>query len=386
MAQYGYMSASNGYRPLAQKKTGLASALGGRGATSAADPYGLAAAASGRVVQPVAPVTPDGWMAGALSRGASAQAPPVKAPTQPPVTAPGTPSAAAVSHYDLNTDPALQQINSLVGQSDEQAQASAQKQRYNQLLAYGDPNLALKTLGDNSLATAAAGNPTSTLSQLGTQRTRNVRDLTEGMNKNNLLYSGYRVTQEQQAAQDYQSQLAQAAAGVNSNLDAIGGNLSQALAGNQATREQALREAADRVAQQNTAAAAVAQQNALADALAQAAGGGGGGGAAAAGGGGGGGTELPPRVPATGAGTTPTIYGTPGGGTAGGGHNPFFPGAATRSRSGLDLLAAALNNTIVNPATQPGTVSPLIAALSQPKRKLASAAVGNRGARALGFY
>jgi hypothetical protein len=45
-------------------------------------------------------------------------------------------------------------------------------------------------------------NPTSALAQLAQLRTRNLGDLTENLNKNNLFYSGYRVTQEQQAAQD----------------------------------------------------------------------------------------------------------------------------------------------------------------------------------------
>jgi hypothetical protein len=151
--------------------------------------------------------------------------------------------------YRLDTDPALQQITALTGMSDEQAQAAALKQQQQQILGYGDPNVARRVLGDESLAQAAAGNPTSTLHQLDTQHDRNLHDLTEGLNQQNLLYSGYRVTQEQQDAQDFQNMLAQAAAGLNSNLDTIGGNLTGTLTGNAQQRAQAKQQAADRAVQ-----------------------------------------------------------------------------------------------------------------------------------------
>ena len=74
-------------------------------------------------------------------------------------------------------------------------------------------------------------------------RDRNVHQLTEDLNKQNLFYGGYRVTQEQQAGQDYQNALAAAAAGVQGNLDTINSNLAQALAANQAQRIAALQAA-----------------------------------------------------------------------------------------------------------------------------------------------
>lgn len=139
--------------------------------------------------------------------------------------------------YDINTDPALQAITALTGRSDADAQAAALKQEQGQLLGYGDPTLAAAVLGQSDPTVTAAGqNPTSTLAQLGQSRTRNLDTLTEDLNKQNLFYGGYRITQEQQAAQDYQNALALAASGVQGNLDTIQGNLGQALSANEAQR------------------------------------------------------------------------------------------------------------------------------------------------------
>lgn len=157
--------------------------------------------------------------------------------------------AAAVNRYDLNTDPALQQIQALIGMSDEQAQAQALKERQNLLLQYGDPDVAASVLGANDPFVQAVGdNPTSTVKQLGQQRTRNLKDLLEQLNQSNLAYGGYRIDQEQQAQNDYQNALAQAAGGLNSNLDQVSGSLSQAMSANQAQLAQATADAAARAA------------------------------------------------------------------------------------------------------------------------------------------
>lgn len=157
---------------------------------------------------------------------------------------------AAPNAYDLNTDPALQQIQALAGMNDQQAQSQALKERQNLLLQYGDPDVAAAVLGANDpTVQAARQNPTSTRSQLSQSRDRNLKVLEDGLNKANLSYSGYRVTQEQQAGQDYQNALAQAAAGLNSNLDTVSGNLASALAGNQQLRAQGIQSAADRASQ-----------------------------------------------------------------------------------------------------------------------------------------
>lgn len=254
-------------------------------AAASKDPYGLATQAGQRA----------GQLALGAASGFAAPAPAAKTPgyTQQQVNASlaanpyashggyegivplvvqppsGPPTAAGVNNYDLNADPALQQIQALVGQSNDQAQSSALKQRQNLLLAYGDPTVAASILGPGDPIAAAAGqNPTSTVKQLGQSRDRNLQTLDEQLNAANLGYSGYRVTQEQQAGQDYQNALAQAAGGLNSSLDQVGSNLAAALAGNNQQVVSGINSAADRAAQ------AAATSGADPGALAAAAGGG----------------------------------------------------------------------------------------------------------------
>lgn len=240
----GYVSTYKPPKPPRVRTGSLALAAAGGGGTSPSNPFGFqvaknttgfrepAAAPLPRVpaVRPTAAATPTARLPLPQAQGA----------------APATPAPGG---YDLNTDPALQQISALTGLNDEQANAAALKQRQQLLLGYGDPNLIRQTLGDENLASAAAGSPTSTIASLGQQRERNQKSFTDALVPQNLLYSGYRVTQEEQAAQDFQNALAQAAAGVNTGLDTISGNLSGALASNQHTRITAEQEARDRAIQ-----------------------------------------------------------------------------------------------------------------------------------------
>lgn len=178
--------------------------------------------------------------------------PPVTSPPVSPPTAPGSSRApsAPPSAYDLSTDPVLQQIQAMAGQSDQQANASALRQREQLLTGYGDQNLAAAVLGQNDpYVQAAANNPTSTLAQLRTQHDQQLHDLLEQLNQANLFYSGNRIVQEQRGAQDYQNQLANAAATVQNSLDTIGGNLASALASSQAQRIQGLQDAYNRALQ-----------------------------------------------------------------------------------------------------------------------------------------
>lgn len=258
MSSYGYMSM---YKPIARRNTSGAGSLA-RAAASQRDPYGLApnnrsgplgigggtgfaAPAKKSAAPAVGGASPD-------ARGGSAETNPNQsaAGSHPLIPTP-TPTAAQVNHYDLNTDPALQQIQALAGLSNEQAQAAALKQRQDQLLAYGDQSIAESILGaGDPIALAAGKNPTSTVAQLGQSRDRNLKSLTEALNQQNLGYSGYRVTQEQQAGQDYNNALAQAAAGLNSNLGTIDSNLTGQLSANQQQVAQAINDAANRAAQQ----------------------------------------------------------------------------------------------------------------------------------------
>jgi len=229
MPGYGYTAPSYGYikppkRTYVNAGSALARAAGGGGRTSAGDPFGLLTdtTSSAQVARRNAtPQTPARTVIPGATAPPATVHPPVSGSQD--VTPPVAPNA-----YDINTDPALQQANALIGLNDQQAQAEALKQKKNLLLEYGDPSLAAAVLGAADPTVAAAGaNPFSTRASLQTQRDRNLHDLTEGLNKDNLLYSGYRLTQEDQAAHDFQDALAQAAAGVNSNL----GNVDSTLAG-----------------------------------------------------------------------------------------------------------------------------------------------------------
>jgi hypothetical protein len=230
-------------------------------AAAAKDPYGLApnnrsgplgiGSSTGFAAPPVTP-KPTAPAIGGPSPGARGNSG-ESYPTQPFVAAPppAPPTAAAVNSYDISTDPALKQIQSLAGLSDQQAQAGALQQRQQLLLAYGDPTVASSVLGaTDPIVQAAAQNPTSTVHQLGEQRDRNLKQLEDQLNAANLGYSGYKVTQETQAGQDFQNALAQAAAQLNQNLGGVDQNLAQALAANNEQRVQGINSAADRAAQQ----------------------------------------------------------------------------------------------------------------------------------------
>lgn len=236
-AQYGYVP---GYKPPKTPKIntgGLAAAA----APTSTNPFGL------NLPQHVS--------------GSYAYTP----PTHPAAAAPGTaqPAAAAPktvvpataaapptpAGYDLNTDPALQQISALTGLSDEQANAAALKQKQHLALGYGSDTFAHALGLDDSYAEAASHNPTSALAQAAQQRDRNTKSLTDQLFANNLGYSGYRVTQEEQAAQDYQNELADLAGQYDTGADTISGNLSSTLGQNQAQRTQALNDAATRAIQ-----------------------------------------------------------------------------------------------------------------------------------------
>lgn len=299
--------------PVAPRRTSLALAATG----TQNDPFGFQVAknTTGFREPSVAPVHP-ATAPRAASPAAAAPRPPTAAysPIVPPPAGPPTPGS-----YDITTDPSLQKVTALTGMGDEQAQAAALKQRQDLLLGYGNADLIRSTLGDENLAAAAGGSPTSTLAQLGQQRDRNTKALTEGLNADNLLYSGYRVTAEQQAAQDYQSQLAKAAADVSGGLDTISGNLAGALGQNQQSRIAAEQAARDRAVQ----SAITTGSGAAGDPLAAAA-------AAGAGGGGAGQPFLPPGVTAN----------TPIAGPLGS-MLTYGPGAANAGSGGLAQAAGA---------------------------------------------
>jgi hypothetical protein len=266
MSSYGYMRS---YRPPAPPRPPRQPAV-------FANSGALARAAAGHGTSPFGVGSgtgfgqaPRGTVGGTSRAGYPASRPQQLAQAAPQLRPGGVvqpqapPTAAGVNAYDLNTDPALAQIKSLVGLSNEQAQSGALHQRQDLLLAYGDPALAAARLGpDDPLVAAAGNNPTSTVHQLGQQRDRNLKQLDDALNDQNLTYSGYRVNQESQAAQDFQNALATAAGQVNSGLGQIDSNLASALGANQQQLVQAISDAAARA--QAAAAASGADPGAAA--------------------------------------------------------------------------------------------------------------------------
>jgi hypothetical protein len=199
-----------------------------------------------------------GYAAAPIAAAAAPKAPVAPAPVAP--TPAVVPQAAAApptpGTYDINTDPTLQSITALTGLSDDDANAAALKQRVQQVIAYGDPTLAAAVLGSSDPnVQAASANPNSTVAQINTQYGQNLHNLDEQLNQDNLGYSGYRITQDQQAATDKANELANAANSVEGNLDTIDTNLSSTLAANQAQRIAAANDAANRLAAAASAAA-----------------------------------------------------------------------------------------------------------------------------------
>jgi hypothetical protein len=234
--QYGY---TGYYKPPKVPTSTIAQAAAGK-RTTTTDPFGLLTDTtdSARVARinatphvPGSTVVPAGTAPGATPFHEGPMIPGPAGPNTAPTPAPA---------YDIHTDPALQEVDALTGKNDQEAAAAALAQKQGIALDLGDAGLARKLgLGD-LVAEAAAANPNSAFAQLGTQHDRKTHDLTEELNKANLLFGGYRVTQEDQAAKDFQDAIAQAASGANQSIGQVDSNLAQVTGSNQAQRIQAL--------------------------------------------------------------------------------------------------------------------------------------------------
>lgn len=223
-----------------QPSRSLAQAAAGK--PTSADPFGLL---SSDTTDRAITRNINGGLTQPQTQAPTTQGPVAQAPAAPQT--PNSPQAPQATIYDVNVDPALQQVNSYTGLSDSQAQAAADKQRRDALLQYGDQEL-VKSLysGDENLAKAAGSNPTSTLNGLKHQRDLGLKSLTDSENAQNLFYSGHRINAESEFGQQFQNALAQAAAGINGTLDQIGGNERSALGQNAFARSQATGEAYNR--------------------------------------------------------------------------------------------------------------------------------------------
>lgn len=148
------------------------------------------------------------------------------------------------------------QVQAQTTASNANAQAQALAQEQQSLLNYGDPALASAVLGKNDpyVSTIRAGDPESTIAQLGRQDTEALRQLDTTMDPS-LVDSGYRVEQEGNLAQQYQDALAQAASAEQSQLQGYQSDLAAAEQTNNDTLTQAISDAYNRALAQQLAVA-----------------------------------------------------------------------------------------------------------------------------------
>lgn len=138
------------------------------------------------------------------------------AAAQPAQPAPGAPAATSAAPapavYDPYTDPAVQQIQALGTMNVGDAEAEATKIRKQLAIRLGSGKYAREILGDENTALAAEQNPLSTLARIRDQGTKQKRELLDylGSGDRNLLYSGYRGTQESELAKSLLGQEAEA--------------------------------------------------------------------------------------------------------------------------------------------------------------------------------
>lgn len=186
------------------------------------------------------------------------------APTAPPPP----------NQYDLSSDPVLQQVQASVTAANSQAQAQALAQQKSALLAYGDPVLAKTILGakDPTYLAIMGGDPESQLAQLGRQYGQERRQFDTTIDPS-LVNSGYRVEQEGNMAQAYQDALAQAASGIQSQLQGYQSDLSSEEAQQAQALSQAVSDAYNRALQQQLATASASGSGDSLTALLQALGG-----------------------------------------------------------------------------------------------------------------
>lgn len=168
------------------------------------------------------PLSPYASQTAKQTTGSDSLYPSVKpvTPVSPTKTVSPTPAAQPSSTpvaqsanplYDYTTDPILQQVQAQSTQANADAQAAALASQKQLAIQYGDVDLA-NSLGDTATAQAAGANPFSIYGMLNTQQPKDELALDESENKNNLYYSGDRVTQQGNLANQYGATRAQDAA------------------------------------------------------------------------------------------------------------------------------------------------------------------------------
>jgi len=158
---------------------------------------------------------------------------PARPPAQQPMV---NPQATALNQqapqtpqlgYSYDADPVLNQIQALSGQSRGDAAANANALRLQLAQQYGDPALA-RQYGTEADAAAASANPNSVLAQLAHSYQTGQQGLEQALNQQNLFYSGARVKQLGELANQYQGQQAGAAGQEQGALGSIAANLAAA--------------------------------------------------------------------------------------------------------------------------------------------------------------
>jgi hypothetical protein len=158
-------------------------------------------------------------------------------------------AAPPPGQYDLSADPVLQQIQASIERANANAGASALRAREQDLLQYGDSDLASSVLGANDPMVQAAGqNQESTLALLKRGYDQGLWNLDNTMDPS-LLFSGARIKGEGDLGQGYQDRKAAAAAQIQSELGQITDAYNNALEGNQSQLDSALADAYARAVQ-----------------------------------------------------------------------------------------------------------------------------------------
>lgn len=152
-----------------------------------------------------------------------------------------------LQQFDYHTDPILQQINAVGLSTRENADANTLAAKKQIALRYGDPSLA-NQLGDTATADAAASNPYGAYQDLAKQNKTDAHNLDENLNSQNLYFSGARIKQQGDLADQY----GKANAGLAANeQDALGATDAARLSAYSAA------DAADSAAAQDAAARAL---------------------------------------------------------------------------------------------------------------------------------
>lgn len=202
-----------------------------------ANPYASQARRNTTGYSPVAPKRPAAFKPTpypelpAANTGVAGPGPNPGADYTGPPSAPS--SAAPMAIFDYTTDPILQQIQQLAIQSRADAETNALAAKKQLAIQYGDTALA-DQIGDTNTRQAAEQNPYSVYGTLSKNQGRDTAGLDENLNKNNLYYSGARIVQQHDLADQYGQQRALAAGAEQTALGGIEQNrLSAYLAAHQ---------------------------------------------------------------------------------------------------------------------------------------------------------